>query len=220
MDFCTVYPTLGTNAQARFRETVTRLLAGDVVTPGGALTVHPDWRFLEQHQGLVDSYLRIGGWALEMDAKLQLARAYHVAGAHRVRFNKATSMALCAARLVYHRHMGDITRETECRTTAGELLEQLRMAAMRETPLSLTNFKAACRKLRQHRLLDFDRGFTGDDADTIVIRPLIEKVITNLTLEDFTTRLQSYTTSDTRGEEAEDDMDDTSVAAPPTPAVP
>jgi hypothetical protein len=62
VDFVTEYPRLEPAQQDRFREIVTRLLSGRVLTPGSAMRPDPDWRFAERHRELIDGYLRLGGW--------------------------------------------------------------------------------------------------------------------------------------------------------------
>ena len=74
MDFVEDYPRLESAQQERFQRVVTRLLAGEVLTPGSPLQPDPDWRFAERFRALIDSYLRIGGWGLDLDPALRLAR--------------------------------------------------------------------------------------------------------------------------------------------------
>ena len=89
MDFAVEYPRLEPAQQERFREVVTRLLSGHVLTPGPAMQPDPDWRFAERHRELIDAYLRVGGWRLEIDLGLRLCRAVHESGEQRVRLSQA-----------------------------------------------------------------------------------------------------------------------------------
>src|SRR2546427_12923813 len=99
MDFLDDYPTLEPAQKDRFQQVVTRLLAGEVLTPGSPLKPDPDWRFAERFRELVDSYLRIGGWRLDIDLGLRLSRAVDETGAQRGRFSQLESLLLCAGRL-------------------------------------------------------------------------------------------------------------------------
>ena len=67
MDFLEDYPNLEPAQKERFQQIVTRLLSGEVLTPGPALKPDPDWRFVERFREIVDSYLRFGGWRLDID---------------------------------------------------------------------------------------------------------------------------------------------------------
>ena len=80
MDFATDFPRLEPAQQDRFRDVVTRLLSGHVLTPGTAMRPDADWRFAERHRELIDAYLRLGGWRLETDLGLRLCRAVHESG--------------------------------------------------------------------------------------------------------------------------------------------
>jgi hypothetical protein len=47
-----------------------------------------DWRFAERYRELIDAYLRVGGWRLEVDLGLRLCRAVHESGEQQVRLSK------------------------------------------------------------------------------------------------------------------------------------
>ena len=71
MEFLEDYPHLEPAQKDQFRRVVTRLLSGEVLTPGPALKPDPDWRFAERFREIVDSYLQIGGWRLDIDLGLR-----------------------------------------------------------------------------------------------------------------------------------------------------
>ena len=125
MDFLEDYAKLESTQQERFQRVVTRLLAGEVITPGSPLQPDPDWRFAERYRELIDSYLRIGGWGFDLDPTLRLARAVHEAGTQRVRFSKLESLVLCTLRLHYHEQMRLAAEEDRCDITVGQLRERL-----------------------------------------------------------------------------------------------
>src|SRR3989442_12306082 len=103
MDFATDFPRLEPAQQDRFRDVVTRLLSGHVLTPGTAMRPDADWRFAERHRELIDAYLRLGGWRLETDLGLRLCRAVHESGEQLVRFDKLETLVLGPPGLAYHR---------------------------------------------------------------------------------------------------------------------
>src|SRR5688572_13310290 len=105
MDFADELGRLEVRERERFREVVTRLLSGEVVSPGAALSPDRDWRFVESHRELIDAYLEIGGWRLEIDLGIRIARAVHQGGVQRVHLNKLESLLVCSLRLLYHEQM-------------------------------------------------------------------------------------------------------------------
>src|SRR5262249_42255750 len=102
MDFCADFPRLEPAQKERFQRVVTRLLSGEILTPGSALRPDSDWLFAERYPELLDAYLRLGGWRLDIDRGLRLCRAVHEEGKQRVRLNKFESLVVCLLRLIYH----------------------------------------------------------------------------------------------------------------------
>src|SRR5690348_15420359 len=152
MDFVEDYPNLESAQKDRFQQVVTRLLAGEVLTPGSPLKPDPDWRFAERFRELIDSYLRFGGWTLDIDLGLRIARAVHEAGAQRVRFSKLESLLLCALRLYYHEQMRSAAEEDRCEIGVGSLRERLVQTGKPAVQLSSRALAPALRRLARHSL--------------------------------------------------------------------
>jgi uncharacterized protein DUF4194 len=192
MDFIIDFPKLEAAQQERFQHVVTRLLAGEVVTPGSPLNPDRDWRFAERYREIIDSYLRFGGWRLDIDLGLRLARAVHEGGAQRVRFSKFESLILCALRLYYHEQMQAAAEEEHCEITAGVLRERLVAAGKPAQQLSPRILTQAIRKLARHSLVVIPRGFEGADEETISVSPLIEKVLPPERIQELERRVRAY----------------------------
>jgi hypothetical protein len=191
VDFIEDYPKLEPVQQDRFQRVVTRLLAGEVLTPGSPLQPDPDWRFADRFRDLVDSYLRIGGWRFDLDPTLRLARAVHETGAQRVRFSKLESLVLCMLRLHYHEQMRMATDEDRCDITVGILRERLIHAGKPISQLSKRALGHALRKLARHSLVRIDRGFDADDG-VVEVMPLVEKVLPDDRIQEIAQRIKAY----------------------------
>ena len=200
MDFVVEYPKLEPAQQERFREVVTRLLSGHVLTPGSALRPDPDWRFAERYRDLLDGYLRIGGWRLDIDLGLRLCRAVHESGEQRVRLNKLESLVLCTLRLAYHEQMQQVAEDVRCELTVGALRERLIQAGRPAWSLSRRALEQALRRLARHSLVGIDRRFAGEDAEVVAVNALIEKVLPPDRIADIATRVRQYTGSDAAAE--------------------
>ena len=192
MDFFDEYPKLESAQQERFQRVVTRLLAGEVLTPGSPLQPDPDWRFAERFRDLLDGYLRVGGWRFDLDPALRLARAVHETGAQRVRFSKLESLVLCMLRLHYHEQMRLAAEEDRCDITVGLLRERLVHAGRPIAQLSARALDHALRKLARHSLVRIDRGFDADDEAVVEVRPLIEKVLPDDRIQEIAQRIKAY----------------------------
>jgi hypothetical protein len=192
MDFFDEYPRLESAQQERFQRVVTRLLAGEVLTPGSPLQPDPDWRFAERFRDLLDGYLRVGGWRFDLDPALRLARAVHETGAQRVRFSKLESLVLCMLRLHYHEQMRLSAEEDRCNITVGLLRERLVHAGKPISQLSARALGYALRKLARHSLVRIERGFDADDEAVVEVRPLIEKVLPGDRIQEIAQRIKAY----------------------------
>jgi len=192
MDFIEQYPQLEPAQREHFQSVVTKLLSGSVLSPGSPLKIDPDWRFAERYYELIDSYLRIGGWRLDIDLGLRLARAVHETGAQRARFTKLESLTLCALRLYYHEQMRLITGQEQCSIRAGDLRERLIHAGKPASQLSPRVLAHALRRLSRHSLIRIDRAFEGHDNESILVDPLIEKVLPADRINEIEQRIRSY----------------------------
>jgi len=192
MDFIDDYPALETAQKDHFQVVISRLLAGEVLTPGSPLKPDPDWRFAERFRDLIDSYLRIGGWRFDIDLGLRLARAVHETGAQRVRFSKLESLLLCSLRLYYHEQMRVSAEEERCEITTGALRERLVHAGKPATHLSARLLAPALRRLARHSLIQIARGFEARDEETIAVSPLIEKVLPPDRINEIEQRVKAY----------------------------
>lgn len=195
MDFCTEYPRLEPAQQERFRQVVTRLLSGHVLMPGSALRPDPDWRFAERHRDVIDAYLRIGGWRLDIDLGLRLCRAVHESGEQRVRLSKFESFVFCVLRLAYHEQMQELSEDTRCELSVGALRERMIQAGRPAWQLSRRQLETALRRLARHSLVTVERGFAGDDTDLVAVTPLVEKVLPPDRIAEIAERVRAYASS-------------------------
>jgi hypothetical protein len=196
MDFVADYPRLEPAQQERFREIVTRLLSGHVLTPGSAMRPDPDWRFAERYRELIDGYLRLGGWRLDIDLALRLCRAVHESGEQRVRLTKLESLVLCALRLAYHEQMQQVSEDARCELTVGALRERLIHAGKPAWSLSRRALEQALRRLFRHSVVTIERGFAGEDTETFVVSQLIEKVLPADRIAEMAERVRVYAGAD------------------------
>lgn len=192
MEFLEDFPKLQPAQKELFQRVVTRLLSGEVLQPGPPFKPDPEWNFVERFASLVESYLGHGGWHLDLDRGLRLARAVHSQGAQRVRFSKLESLLLCALRLHYHEQMRLATEEDRCELTVGDLRERLVQAGKPVGQLSARLLAPALRRLARHSLIQVGRGFEARDEERIQVSPLVEKVLSADRIHDVEERLRSY----------------------------
>lgn len=192
MEFTTEYPKLEAAQKERFARVVSRLLAGQVLTPGSALTPDRDFSFAERYSELLDSYLRIGGWRLDLDPAQRLCRVVHQAGEQRVRFSKQESLVLCMLRLIYHEQMQRASQNMRCEVSAGELRERLIQAGKPPGQVGRRALLENLKRLSRHSLIELERGFGGEDTETFAVTPLIEKVLSADRIAELDQRVRAY----------------------------
>lgn len=192
MEFLEDYANLEPAQRDRFQHVVTRLLAGEVLNPGSPLKPDPDWRFAERYRDLIDSYLRIGGWRFDIDLTLRIGRAVHETGAQRVRFLKLESLLLCSLRLYYHEQMRIASEEERCEINVGVLRERLVHAGKPAVQLSARVLATALRRLARHSLVQIERGFEGHDDESVIVTPLVEKVLPPDRIQDIEEKIKAY----------------------------
>ena len=153
----------------------------------------PDWRFAERHRELIDAYLCVGGWRLEIDLGLRLCRAVHESGEQRVRLSKLESLALCTLRLAYHEQMQQVSDDMRCEMSVGSLRERLIQSGRPAAQLSRRALEHALRRLARHSLVAVARGFAGEDTETFEVSPLIERVLPADRIAEMAERIRAYT---------------------------
>jgi hypothetical protein len=205
VDFLAEYPRLEPAQQDRFREIVTRLLSGHVLTGGSAMRPEADWRFAERYRELIDGYLRIGGWRLDIDMGVRLCRAVHESGEQRVRLTKLESLVLCALRLAYHEQMQQVSEDARCEVAVGALRERLIHAGKPAWSLSRRALEQALRRLARHSVVTIARGFAGEDTETFVVNPVIDRVLPAARIAEMAERVRIYAGTDAGAAPAEAD---------------
>jgi hypothetical protein len=169
---------LRSDQRAQFQRVVSRLLSGDVISPGDnpLAPVDPDWRFLERHSQLVEAYLSIAGWNVQYLAQQKFARAVHSQGHHRVRFTLLESLLACLCRQRYHEQMLDAETDGKCEISVGDIRERISIAR-KGNPPGKQLIEEAFKKLRKYGLVEFDSDFEADDYQLVCIKPLVEVVL-------------------------------------------
>jgi hypothetical protein len=116
----------------------------------------------------------------------------HESGEQRVRLNKLESLVLCALRLAYHEQMQQVAEDTRCELAVGALRERLIHAGKPAWTLSRRALEQALRRLARHSLVTIERGFGGEDSETFVVTPLIEKVLPADRIAEMAERVRTY----------------------------
>lgn len=184
-DLFAAFPQFTELQRQRFRDCVSRLLAGHVVAPGSAISPDHDWQFLDHNSEIVAQYLELGGWRLEMDRRLGVARVLHERGEQRVHLPKLESLMFCALRLFYHEQRLHLHEDDRCQISVGELRERLIHSGAASSAVSRAKLRDGVKMLARYHLVVAERGFAGEDDETIVVNEVVEKVLSAERIQQY-----------------------------------
>ena len=206
MDFIKDYQSLEEAKKRVFAEAVQRLQTETFVLRGESLNPDKTYRFIEQHEDMIDGYLQIAGWRLQVDRPNGIARLYHPEGRGRVSFNKSESILLCLLRLIYHERMKDITEVSDVVVTLGELQERLtHLTPKAGDYMTKRVLRPSLRKFEHFCLIQLPDGRLNFDPDfEITILPTIDAAVHRQNIKDVSSRIREYLSMD-EGSKDEDE---------------
>ncbi len=192
MSFAEQFDAMEPATRERFRTVVTRLMSGAVLVRGTALRPDPDWAFTERHQYLIEDYLAFGGWKLDFNPQIGIARVVHLAGTQRAQFSKLDSIVVCMLRLLYHEQMASAALPGGCQVEVGRLRERLIGHGVPARALSVTKLRDSLRHLSRHQIVRYEPGFQGQDSESFDVLAVIERILSMETIQATRDRLHEY----------------------------
>jgi hypothetical protein len=191
-DFLDALRQLSPEAQERFKRVINRFFAGELIEPGpNPLAPDADWRFMERNAHIVSGYLSLAGWEVEHLATHRIYRAVHAAGAHRVQVTVLESMIACILRQAYHAHLANPRGgELRCELETADLRQRLASARRTSIPEPRKSLVGAVRRLRRLGLVEASWGYQADDDEVLVVRPLIESVLSMDQVQAFWAKVE------------------------------
>lgn len=113
-----------------------------------------DYRFAERVRPLMEDYLRVSGWALQVDAQRGVMALYNRFGHNRQSLDKLTTYFLFALRLIYEEAMERVSGRREVIVSLREVLEKLTALGIVEKRLGVTALQGVVQRLRRLSVLD------------------------------------------------------------------
>ncbi len=209
------FPKLDDRAKKLFTEVIQVLQSHSYLLRGGSIRVDPRYFFCEKHEDLVNAYLSLGGWRLQLDREKGVARLYHPESRGRVRFNKFETTLILVLRILYHEQKRVVTESLDPIITIGAIREKLHalLPAQGVRPfLSKKLMGGALKNLERFQILTFESSsFLLDDDSKIKLYPVLEYFVTHSTLEALEQRIKvlhdstSQDEPEKQGEEQEEE---------------
>ena len=95
-------------------------------------------------------------------------------------------------RLIYHEQMRAADETERCVLKVGELRERLALAGRSSSSIQRRALSDALKRLQRHALVALDRGFQGEDAESMTVSPLIAKVLAPDKVAELARRVRAY----------------------------
>jgi hypothetical protein len=92
--------------------------------------------------------------------------------------------------------MQQLSEDARCELTVGALRERLIHAGKPASSLSRRALEQALRRLYRHSVVTIERGFAGEDTETFLVNPLIEKVLPADRIAEMAERVRVYAGAD------------------------
>jgi hypothetical protein len=202
-DFGNKLDALNSSEQALFTDTLRRLLAQSWLWRDDD-DDRRHYNFLTRYEDLVRQYLSLGGWELHHAEALRLFHVRSAENAHRRRLNKALTLWLLIARLIYQeqREQNRTTLNAWPLIKVSDLYDRYRSFFPGRPVRVKGEFTEALRELRALRLIRTPEGGAprADTPDKLIeLLPALEIVISAGTLAELAALIQQY-----QGEPAED----------------
>jgi hypothetical protein len=143
----------------------------------GRFTTNRDYRFAERVRPLLDAYLHVSGWALQVDGQRGVMALYNRFGRNRQPMDKLTTYFLYSIRLIYEEAMEQISGRREIIVSLRDILEKLHALGVAEKRLGVTVLQSTLQRLRKLSVLERVEGEAVHPDSRWVIYPTIRIIV-------------------------------------------
>ncbi|MDO9535736.1 MAG: DUF4194 domain-containing protein [Bacillota bacterium] len=143
------------------------------------LVINRDYRFLEKHSLLFQSYLNVIGWDIQLDNHQGVAALYNRYEHNRKRIDKNTTYFLYVLRLIYEEQMEKLSLHKEAMTSISEVVEKMHHLGLLDRRPSDKALRDSLSVLRGYNIIErLDGGWTSPET-RLVIYPSIIFLVAN-----------------------------------------
>ncbi|MBX6395011.1 MAG: DUF4194 domain-containing protein [Alicyclobacillaceae bacterium] len=154
------------------------------------MRANPDYRFVERHLPLLEAYLQVAGWAIQVESRTGVAALYNRFGRNRHRFDKWTTYLLYGLRLVYEEKLEDASQRREVVIALRELLGRFHALGLLQGTPPANHLKAALNSLRRWNVLERIDGEATDPDSRWILYPTIRFAVTDEAVQGLFERLK------------------------------
>lgn len=159
-----------------------------------------EYRFADRMRPLLEEYLHVSGWALQVDSHRGVIALYNRFGRNRLALDKLTTYALFTLRLIYDEHMERVSQRREIVIALREVIEKLHTFGVVDKRLPVSQLQATMMRLRRLSVVERIEG-EGVEADSRwLLYPSIRLIVpddrVNLIFENLETLAGKATAGD------------------------
>ncbi len=143
------------------------------------LTGNHDYRFAERVRPLLDAYLSVSGWALQIDSLRGVIALYNRFGRNRQSLNRLTTYTLYILRLLYDEQLEHVSGRSEIVIWLRDVYEKLHAFGFVEKKLAANKLQATFMKLRKLSVMDRIEGEGIQPDSRWLIYPTIRMVVSD-----------------------------------------
>jgi hypothetical protein len=138
-----------------------------------------DYRFAERILPILQAYLAVGGFQLQVDGRRGVMALYNRFGRNRLRLDKLTTYVLYALRLIYDEQMEEVSMRREVVIPLRELIGKLHTLGLIDRKVAVTHLKSTLNRLRRHGILARVEGDTQDLESRWMVYPSITILVSD-----------------------------------------
>ncbi len=168
-----------------------------------------DYRFAERVLPVLQAYLAVSGFLLQVDGRRGVMALYNRFGRNRMRLDKLTTYVLYTLRLIYDEQMEQASMRREVVIPLRELVGKLHTLGLIDRKLAATHLERTLNRLRRRSVLARVEGNVQDLDSRWLIYPSITLLVSderiNVIYDRF--KVDSLEPSDSQEDEDVSDLD-------------
>lgn len=143
----------------------------------GRLSSNRDYRFAERIRPLLEGYLKLSGWELQVDGLRGVIALYNRHGRNRLTLDKLTTYVLYTLRLIYDEQMEQVSTRAEVIIWLRDVYEKLHAFGFADKKLAVTRLQSTFMRLRKLSVLERIEGEGVEPESRWVVYPTIRLLV-------------------------------------------
>jgi len=150
-----------------------------------------DYRFIERHKTIMESYLEYSGWQLSIDNKYGVAYVSNVYELNKVSFNKMSTIFLLVLRLIYDEEREKLSLKSEVMITTHDLISKLLSVGVFKKKPANKIIETILGQVSKYNVVSKGMGSWSDAETKLIIYPTILFIMTDAKINELVNLIES-----------------------------